>query len=218
MRIRCSTLAAGTALFAATLLSVSGCAPTSLGYLNVEDARIVDHMRLDGHYHESMLNDAVGVAILDATTVGVAIGVTSGHGVVMRRLGEKWSPPVPVSIVSGSIGLQLGGKHAKMLMIFRSNERFDSFVFDNTDFVAEATGTAGIETGGAGNPLHKEDVELIADVDGFYGGAVIGGIGVSINTSLMHEEYGHDANAHDILSGNATTPPGALAIWTALDG
>jgi len=213
-----STLATCAAMAAGILLALTGCAPTSLGYLNVEDARIVDHMRLDGHYHESMLDDAVGVAILDATTVGIAVGVTSGHGVVMRRLGEGWSPPVPVSVVSGSIGLQLGGKHAKMLMIFRSNERFEQFVFDGADFVAEATGTAGVETGGAGNPLHKEDVELIADVDGFYGGAVIGGIGVSINTSLMHEEYGEDANPHDILSGNATTPPGALAIWTALDG
>lgn len=210
---------AALAVFVVSLpLFLVGCAPSSLGYLNVEDARIVDRMRLDGRFHESMLDGAVGVAILDATTVGIGIGVTSGHGVVIKRRGDDWSPPVPVSLMSGSIGLQLGGKNAKILMIFRSIERFESFVFDATDFVAEATGTAGVESGGAGNPLDKEDVEVIADIDGFYGGAVIGGIGVSINTKLMHKEYGDQIDAHAILSGNATTPPGALAIWNALDG
>ena len=207
-----------TILALSGLFFYSGCAPTSLGYLNVEDARLVDRMRLDGHFHESMLEGAVGVAILDATTVGIAVGMTSGNGVVLRRLGEKWSPPVPVNLVVGSIGLQLGGKTAKMIMIFRSQERFDSFVFDGTDFVAEASGAAGKKAGSKGDPLLKEDVELVVDSGGFYGGLVIGGIGVSINTSLLKQEYGEGADPHAILSGNALTPPGALALWSALDG
>ena len=195
-----------------------GCAPTSLGYLNLEGARLVDRMRLDGHFHESMLDDAVGIAVLDASMGSMVVSVTYGNGVVLRRLGKEWSPPVPVDLVVGTLGLQIGGKTAKMIMVFRTEDRFNSFVFDNQDFVAEASGTAGSHVSSTGHPLQKKDVELIMDAGGFYGGAAIGYISVSINNSLMDREYGDSASPHTILDGHATPPPGALSLGNALDG
>ena len=198
------------------LALANGCAPSSLGYLNIENAHIVNGMRVDGKVTDSTFSGAVGVAVLDATTVGIAIGVTGGHGVVVQRNGDAWSSPLPVDLISGSIGLQLGGKNAKILMIFRSRESFDDFVFKGSKFVAEASGAAGSAAAGAGDPLSHPDIEMISDIDGLYGGAVIGGLGISVNHDLLHKAYGEGTMPEQVLQGNVTTPAGAEALWTAL--
>lgn len=203
-------------LLALTLLAVGGCAPSSLGYLNLEDARIVNRMRFDQRFSDSDLAGAVGVAVLDVTTVGIGVGVTVGNGVVLQRSGAGWSAPLPVKMVSGSIGAQLGGKNAKVLMVFRTQERFDAFVFGGAEFVAQAEGTAGAAAGGVGSPLSKNDVEVISEVDGLYGGAVIGGFGVVVNRDLMREAYGVEADARAVLGGDVPTPAGADSLWSAL--
>lgn len=200
------------------LLTLQACAPSSLGYLNIDSASIVNGMRVDGKVTSDEIRDAAGVAILDTTTVGIAVGVTGGHGVVLRRNGNKWSSPVPVDLISGSIGLQLGGKNSKVLMIFRSAESFDAFVFKGSDFVAEASGTAGGSNGGAGDPLDQKDVDVIVKSGGLYGGAVIGGIGVSVNKDLLHKAYGEGSQAETVLSGRSQIPAGAEAVWSSLDG
>ncbi|MCH2161262.1 MAG: hypothetical protein MK085_05245 [Phycisphaerales bacterium] len=213
-KLRSRVAIAVSAVFILTL--GQGCAPSSLGYLNIENAHIVNNMRVDGRVTDSTFSDAVGVGILDATTVGIAIGVTGGHGVVVQRNGDAWSAPLPVDLISGSIGLQLGGKNAKILMVFRSQESFDGFVYKGSDFVAEASGAAGSAAGSAGDPLSHPDVEIIADVGGFYGGAVIGGIGVSVNNDLLHKAYGEGTTPEQVLQGKVKTPAGADALWTAL--
>lgn len=192
-----------------------GCAPSSLGYLNIENAHIVNGMRVDGKVTDSTFNGAVGVAVLDATTVGIAIGMTGGHGVVLQKNGDAWSPPLPVDLISGSIGLQLGGKNAKILMVFRSREAFDEFIFQGSEFVAEASGAAGKSAGSAGDPLSHPDIEMISDVGGLYGGAVIGGLGVSVNNDLVHKAYGEGTTPEQILQGKVSTPAGAEALWAA---
>ena len=197
---------------------VSGCAPSSLAYLTLDDARIVNKMHIDGKYEASMADGAAGIAILDLTTVGVGFGMTAGHGVVVAKSGDGWSSPVPVDVISGSVGLQLGGQNAKVMMIFRTQEAFDAFVFNESSFVAEASGTAGSKSDSAGSPLKSSDVTVISQIGGLYGGAVIGGISVTINKDLMKKSYGDGVDANSILGGSALTPAGADSLWKALKG
>ena len=203
-------------LLALALMAVGGCAPSSLGYLNLEDARIINRMRLNQKFVAADLTDVVGVAVLNTTTVGIGVGVTAGNGIVMQRSGTGWSPPLPVKIVTGSIGAQLGGKNAKMLMLFQTQERFDAFVFGGAEFVAQAAGTAGKADSGVGDPLAKPDVKVISEVGGLYGGAVIGGFGVVVNKDLLRKAYGSDIGAEAVLRGAVGTPPGATSLWNAL--
>ena len=199
-------------------MGISGCAPSSLAYLSLEDARIVNKMNIDGKFEASMIEGAAGVAILDLTTVGVGFGMTAGHGVVLASSGDGWSSPVPVDVISGSVGLQLGGQNAKVMMIFRTQEAFDAFVFNESAFVAEASGTAGSKSDGAGSPLKSSDVKVISQIGGLYGGAVIGGISVTINKDLMKKSYGDGIDAHSVLSGSSVTPAGTDSLWKALKG
>lgn len=203
-------------LAALAIFTLGGCAPSSLAYLSLEDARIVNRMRFDGRFVDADLAGAVGVAVLDVTTVGIGVGVTAGNGVVLQRSSSGWSTPLPVTMVTGSIGAQLGGKNAKVLMIFRTQERFDSFVFGGAEFVAQVAGTAGVRGGNVGGPLKKSDVQVVSEVDGLYGGAVIGGFGVVVNKDLMRKAYGPDANAQMVLSSGVQTPAGVDALWSAL--
>jgi lipid-binding SYLF domain-containing protein len=203
-------------LAALAMMTLGGCSPSSLAYLSLEDARIVNRMRFDQKFADEDLAGAIGVAVLDVTTVGIGVGVTAGSGVVLQRSSSGWSTPLPVTMVTGSIGAQLGGKNAKVLIIFRTQERFDSFVYGGAKFVAQVEGTAGPADGNVGGPLTKSDVEVISKVDGLYGGAVIGGFGVVVNKDLMRKAYGPDANPETVLSGGVATPAGADALWSAL--
>ena len=202
------------------LSSLSGCAaPKTLAYQSVQDARVLDGFRIDGRIDTATFDGAVGVVVLEFGRGGVGIGLTVGHGVAVRRIGDRWSPPVPLDFVSGSVGLQIGGEGGKIVMVFRDTAAFEGFVFDGARFLAEASGTAWTTKGAAGDPLAPQAVDVISSVGGLYGGAAIGGFGVSVDRSMMRDAYGEEATPRQVLDDRGVEiPAGAATLWTSLDG
>ncbi|MEE2971804.1 MAG: lipid-binding SYLF domain-containing protein [Planctomycetota bacterium] len=200
------------------LIGAGGCAkPRTLAYQSLQDARILDDFRLDGRLDDGSFDGAAGVVILEFGRGGLGIGFTVGHGVALRRLDDRWSPPLPLDIVAGSVGFQIGGEGGRMVMIFRDAASFEDFVFEGTQFLAEASGTAGTASGAAGNPLDRPKVEVVSSTGGLYGGAVIGGFGVTVDSSMMRDGYGPEATPRGVLDGRgAPTPPGAITLWKSL--
>ncbi len=215
----CSTRSKASLLFGLlflTLFAGSGCGPDSIAYQSFQDARIVNDLRLAGKIDGSTFANADGVVILEMGGGGLGIGMMTGHGVAMRRLGKAWSAPLPLDYISGSIGLQIGGQTADMVLVFRSTEAFDEFVFNGTRFVAKASGTAIRASGTAGDPMKNGETTVISSVKGLYGGAVIGGLGVMIDEKLMLKSYGDGINPHDVLDGSVTAVAGAESLWDAI--
>ena len=104
-------------------------------------------------------------------------------------------------------------------MIFEDSATFEGFVFDGTQFLAEASGTAWNATGAAGNPLDPEKVRVISSVGGLYGGAVIGGFGVSVDKSMMRKGYGEDVTPRQVLDDrDVSIPAGAATLWKSVEG
>jgi lipid-binding SYLF domain-containing protein len=193
----------------ASLALIAGCSsPSNLAYQSVQDARVLDEFRLARRIDDSTFRGGRG---------GFVVGLTAGHGVAVRRLGDHWSPPLPLDIVAGSLGLQIGGEGGRLVMIFSSTEAFENFVFEGSQFLAEASGTAWNAKGAAGDPLDPSQVQVISEVGGLYGGAVIGGFGVSVDRSMMKRAYGESASPRAILEDrDVVTPAGAATLWKSL--
>jgi len=202
----------------ASLALITGCStPSNLAYQSVQDARVLDEFRLAGRIDDSTFRGAAGVVVLEVGRGGFVVGLTAGHGVAVRRIGDHWSPPLPLDVVAGSLGFQIGGEGGRLVMVFSSTEAFENFVFEGTQFLAEASGTAWDAKGAAGDPLEPGDVQVISEVGGLYGGAVIGGFGVSVDRSMMRKAYGDAATPRTILDDRGVvTPAGAATLWKSL--
>ncbi len=205
-------------LIAGASLGAAGCGPDTMAYQSLQDARVVDGFRLDGRIDDGTFTDAVGVVVLEIGGGGLGIGFYGGHGVAVRRLDDGWSPPLPIDYIAGSIGLQIGGTSTEIILVFRSEEAFNDFVFKGTRFLATASGTAIRASGGVGDPLEGEETVVISRTSGLYGGAVIGGLGVSIDEKLMRSSYGELVLPLDVLGGHVDPPAGAISLWRSLDG
>ena len=104
-------------------------------------------------------------------------------------------------------------------MVFEDNASFETFVFEGTQFLAEASGTAWNASGAAGNPLDPERVEVISSIGGLYGGAVIGGFGVTVDKSMMRKGYGKDITPRQVLDDRGVSiPAGAATLWKSIEG
>ena len=69
----------------------------------------------------------------------------------------------------------------------------------------------------AGDPMKADDTTVISMSQGLYGGAAIGGLGVTIDEKLMLKSYGAGTNPHDVLDGNVEVQAGAEGLWKELD-
>jgi lipid-binding SYLF domain-containing protein len=205
-------------LFAGMIFGLSSCGPDNIAYQSLQDARVIDGFRLDGRVDDATFADAVGVVVMEIGGGGLGIGMYGGHGVAIRRLADGWSAPLPLDYISGSIGLQIGGTSTEIILVFRSDSAFNDFVFEGTRFLATASGTAISASGGVGDPLDGEETLVIDRSSGLYGGAVIGGLGVSIDEKLMRSSYGAEVLPLDVLSGQVDPPAGATSLWRSLDG
>lgn len=197
----------------------SGCGPSTLASQSLQDARVVDRFRVLRKLGDETLADAKGVIVLEFGRGGLGLGMTAGHGVAVRRLDDRWSPPVPVDLVAGSIGAQIGGEGGRLMLICRTTESFDRLVFDGASFLAEAAGTAGNATGGAGRPTDLSDVDVLSDVGGLYGGAVIGGFSIQIDSTTLRKAYGKGVGPRQVLDDvDVEIPAGTETLWSALNG
>ena len=197
-----------------------GCStPSTLAHQSIQEARVIDQFRLEGRIGDATFDGAAGLVVLEVGRGGLGIGLTIGHGVAVRRLEDRWSSPLPLDIVSGSVGLQIGGEGGRLIMVFEDNASFETFVFEGTQFLAEASGTAWNASGAAGNPLDPERVEVISSIGGLYGGAVIGGFGVTVDKSMMRKGYGKDITPRQVLDDRGVSiPAGAATLWKSIEG
>lgn len=197
---------------------VLGCSiPQNLAYQSVQDARILDEFQLAGRIDGATFRDAAGVVVLEVGRGGFVVGLTAGHGVAVRRLDGRWSPPLPLDVVAGSIGFQIGGEGGRLVMIFDDTAAFEDFVFQGAQFVAEASGTAWNAKGAAGDPLDPGQVRVISEIGGLYGGAIIGGFGVEVDGAMMRKAYGPDTMPRAVLDDrDVVTPAGAATLWKSL--
>ncbi|MEO8572455.1 MAG: lipid-binding SYLF domain-containing protein [Pyrinomonadaceae bacterium] len=139
----------------------------------------------------SILRRAQAIAVFtNVKKGGFIIGGTGGDGVISRRTGNTWGPPVFYDISGADIGLQIGAKKSDFILVFMTESAFNDLLDDDLELTAgigAAAGpvgeTAAVTTGTDSN------VYVYSHSSGAFAGATIGGASIKANNSINQELY-----------------------------
>jgi lipid-binding SYLF domain-containing protein len=139
----------------------------------------------------SVLRGAIAIAIFtNVKKGGFIIGGTGGDGVILRKTGKTWSPPVFYNIAGADVGLQIGAKKGDFILVFMTESAFNDLLDDELELTAGIGAAAGPvgETATASTGI-KSNVYVYSHSSGAFAGATVGGGTIKANNSINQEIY-----------------------------
>lgn len=202
-------------LVAATL---AGCGGTMLNRLANDRAVLEEFESGEITVPSAVLRQSKAILVIDTVNVAVAVGVTGGGGTLVRNLGEgRWSAPLAMSIVAGSVGLQIGGEGRSAVMVLNDESVIERILAGDAYPLAGAAAVAGPAAAEANyDSFSIPSVYTYSRTAGLFVGAMVGGMGITIDKDVNRAAYG-DIDARTILSGTVVPPAGGLAYAAQLD-
>ena len=171
----------------------------------------------------ALLADAQGIAVIPGVIkVGLMVGGQYGRGVlVVRSKGGAWSNPVFISLMSGSIGWQIGAESTDFVIVFKTPRSIEGIMKGQYTLGAEAAAAAGP----VGRSVKAStDIELKAEIysysrsRGLFAGVSLEGSSLQIddksNAAFYDKENVHPSR---ILSGEVKTPASAEMLKMSLE-
>lgn len=146
---------------------------------------------------------------------GFIVGGEGGEGVVMVRTEHGWSDPAFYAIGSASLGLQIGGQVAEMILLVMSERGVQGLLSDEFKLGAQAginVVTLGSSVEGAIGGASPPDVVVWSSSTGLYGGLTINGSIIRPQLDDDRAFYGRSVTSRDILY--AKTPSGRATALT----
>lgn len=161
----------------------------------------------------ALLADAQGIAVIPGVIkVGFVVGGQYGRGVlVVREKSGAWSNPVFVSLMSGSIGWQIGAESTDFVLVFKTHRSIEG--------IMKGKYTLGADAGVAAGPVGRTakaatDIELKAEIysysrsRGLFAGVSLEGSSLQIDDKSDAAYYGKaDIHPSGILSGKEVKTP-----------
>jgi lipid-binding SYLF domain-containing protein len=162
----------------------------------------------------AQLETAQGVLIFPQVVKGAfLVGAEGGEGVMVAREADGgWGYPAFYTMGGGSIGLQIGGQAAEIILVLRSRDAVAAVVSNQGKFGGDLQLTVGAI--GAGLEA-STTTNLGADIVGFsraagiFGGISLEGAGLIRNVGMNQAYYGADATAENIVLENRWSNQGA---------
>jgi len=208
-------------ILAAMLLVAAAPGPMAA---DTEDAQgIVDKARVafggfmrDDNYSwmRDHLKDAKGVLIYpQVLKAGFILGGSGGTGVLLSRDGKtgEWSNPAFYTMGSASIGLQIGGESAEVVLLVMSQKGMDSLLTSKFNLGGDASVALGPVGGGAKSDI-TADFLSFSKSQGLYAGVNLDGSYVSVRDSLNKAYYGKDVSPLDIIVKQSVSNRGAVPL------
>jgi SH3 domain-containing YSC84-like protein 1 len=141
---------------------------------------------------------------------GFVVGGSGGKGFAACKLdtGTGWSPPAPVSVGGGSIGLQAGADASDWLMLVMTDKAKNALFQGHFKIGVDASATAGpVGTGaGAATDVQGGDTISYSRSRGLFAGAVLNGATLDQDDTSTHALYGKSTRLRDILGGMELMP------------
>jgi lipid-binding SYLF domain-containing protein len=138
---------------------------------------------------------------------GVGLGGSAGTGVLLRKypdegqvdisVMDQWSYPAFYTMGSVSLGLQIGGKVAEVIMVILSEKGLDAFLSSQMQLGADASIAAGPV--GKGTQVFISDIIIYSRSVGAFGGLTGEGSYITAGDSLNSAYYGKQVSPLDIL-------------------
>jgi lipid-binding SYLF domain-containing protein len=164
---------------------------------------------------------AHGIAVIpQVVKVGFIIGGQHGKGImVVRKSDGSWSDPYFLSLTSGSVGLQIGGQGADIVLLFMTKRAAQE--------AGKGKFTVGADAGAAAGPVGRQagkrtDTGLDAEIytyawsRGLFAGLSVEGAVLSIDNSANGNYYGQSGISVDQIIRGGKTPSSARRFKSAL--
>ncbi len=158
----------------------------------------------------SYIQRAHGIAVIPKVIkVGLIIGGQHGRGImVVRKADGSWSNPYFLSLSSGSVGLQIGGQSADIVLLFMTKKAAQE--------VSKGKFTVGVDAGAAAGPAGRQagkhtDTGFEAEIytyawsRGLFAGFSVEGAVLSIDKSSNGSYYSQGGiSVNEIIRGGKT--------------
>ena len=171
----------------------------------------------------ALLADAQGIAVIPGVIkVGFVVGGQYGRGVLVVRKGGAWSNPVFISLMSGSVGWQIGAESTDFVLVFKTPRSIEGIMKGKYTLGADAAVAAG--------PVGRlakaaTDIELKAEIysysrsRGLFAGISLEGSSLQVDDKSNAAFYEKEnVLPSGILSGKEVkTPAVAEKLKTSLE-
>jgi lipid-binding SYLF domain-containing protein len=215
----------GAAVAAAAFLVLSS-SPSAQTQQNSDEAkRIRDATTIFGEIMvaedkaipNAILSKAEGIAIFpDTVKAGFIVGGMRGRGILSVRSATGWSSPSFITLTGGSIGLQIGGQAADIILVLNDRRGIENLVRNQFKIGADASVAAG--------PVGRDaqaatDIQLRAQIlsysraRGLFAGVTINGSTIRQDLDANQRFYGKRLQSKEIVFDGAAGAPDPVAPW-----
>lgn len=163
----------------------------------------------------SLLANAQGIAIIPGVIkVGFVVGGQYGNGVLLVRGKEgRWSNPVFVTLMSGSIGWQIGAQATDFVIVFKTPRSIDGIVKGKYTLGADAAvaaGPVGRRAEAATDVEFKAEIYSYSRSRGLFAGISLEGSSLQVDHEADAAFYDkRDIRPSEVIEGREVKAPAA---------
>ena len=164
---------------------------------------------------KSLLNSATCIAVIPGVVqAGFGVGGRFGFGVASCRTPSGWSAPVFVGLKGGSVGFQIGGQSADVVLVFVNKDaaRLASSTFDIGAGASVAAGPVGRNVSAETDYKAKAEIYSYSKTKGLFAGISLSGTKWESDYDANKQVYGSAPNLPD--GGDSK----GVAAFLATDG
>jgi len=171
----------------------------------------------DNAIPRAILGKAEAIAVFPSTVrAGFIIGGMRGRGVISARTEGGWSAPGFLTLTGGSVGLQIGGQAADIVLVVNNRRGLENLVSNQFTLGADAAVAAG--------PVGRDakaatDIQLRAEIlsysraRGLFAGVTVGGSTVRPDRDANERFYGTRLETSQIIFGSPPSTPAPVPLW-----
>jgi len=201
-----------------SLFFVLACLVNSEAYadkwedLVVESSKVLDEMNSmpETAIPKDLLRNCKAIAIFPSTVGGgFIIGGKYGQGVILYKIGNKWSAPAVFNIGGGSFGWQIGGQATDLILLIMSDRGVDGLLqskFTLGGDASVAAGPVGRDTQASTDLQLKGGILSYSRSRGAFVGIKLEGTVISQNTEGNQALYKKGLTAEEILKEGKAKP------------
>ena len=165
-------------------------------------------------YLKEHLKEAKGILIVPSHIKGgFILGASGGSGVLLVHDAERdrWSQPAFYTLGSVSLGLQIGGEAAEVIIMLRTQKAVDALLATSAKLGADSSISIGPEGMGAKSNA-RADIFSFSRSKGAFAGLALDGSVVVPRYKWNAAYYGKPASPVDILVRDAVSNPGSEGL------
>ncbi len=163
-----------------------------------------------------LFKKAYAIAVIPhAYKAGLIFGGQYGNGVICVKGDDgNWGNPVFITLMEGSVGLQLGASSSDLVLAFKTKKAVDGLITSKLTLGVDASvaaGPVGREVGVNGDIFFQQEVYTYAVTKGLYAGLSLAGSSLMVDEAANKHFYGSDASPTDIFNNYQIKAPAVVA-------